>query len=79
MTTARMTFDQRIDARDAARQRRESKAHDRLVAREEKADAMVGELVRDGRTVHYFYPAGGKYREGNRLDLVQFLVRNNYA
>jgi hypothetical protein len=77
--TARMTFDQRLGARDAARQRRECKAHDRLVAREDKADAMVGELMRDGRTVHYVYPVGGNYREGPRHELVAFLVRNNYV
>lgn len=77
--TARMTLDQRLESRDAARQRRECKAHERLVAREDKADRMVGELVRDGRVVCYVYPAGGKYREGTRVELVQFLVRNNYV
>jgi hypothetical protein len=73
---SRMTIDQASDARDAARQRRESKACDRIAAREDKADQMIGELS-SGKC--YVWPVGGKYREGTRTELVQFLIRNNYA
>jgi len=37
---------------------------------------MVGELS-SGKC--YVFPVGGKYREGNRADLISYLVRNNYA
>jgi hypothetical protein len=52
---------------------------DALSKREDAAEAMLGQLVRDGKTVYYVSPVGGKYREGTRLDLIAFLVRNNYA
>ena len=46
-------------------------------ARCEKAEAMVGELCRDGKTVHYIYPVGGQYMEGWRSELIIYLVQNN--
>lgn len=52
---------------------------DRLNAREDAAEQMLGQLIRDGKIVYYVWPQGGKYREGSRLDLIAFLVRNNYA
>lgn len=74
-----MNIDQASDARQARRMASESRYHDRIMAREEKAEQMIGELCREGRTVHYVYPAGGKYREGTRIELVAFLIRNRYA
>lgn len=44
-----------------------------------KADAMIGELIRDGKKVFYVMPIGGKYRENTRSNLISFLMRNNYA
>ncbi len=73
------TLDDQLDRREAARQRREAKTHERLVAREDKADQMIGELCREGRTVYYVFPAGGKYREGTRVELIQHLIRNGHA
>lgn len=52
---------------------------DDLSAREDAAEQMIGELIRAGKVVYYVWPQGGKYREGTRLDLVAFLIRNNYA
>lgn len=52
---------------------------DRLSAREDAAEQMLGKLTRDGKEVFYVWPQGGKYREGSRLDLIAFLVRNHYA
>ena len=52
---------------------------DKLNAREDEAEAMLGNLIRDGKTIYYIMPVGGKYREGTRLDLIAFLVRNNYV
>lgn len=52
---------------------------DKLNAREDEAEAMLGNLIRNGKTIYYIMPVGGKYREGTRLDLIAFLVRNNYV
>ena len=72
-------IDRNLDARQARRMSAEARYHDRMTAREDNAATMIGELIRDGRTVHYIYPAGGRYREGAQLDLIAFLIRNKYA
>ncbi|AKF13611.1 hypothetical protein PHIN3_348 [Sinorhizobium phage phiN3] len=46
---------------------------------EARAEQMIGELCRDGCPVYYVMPAGGRYREGARVELVDFLIRNNYV
>lgn len=55
----------------------------RFVARMERrwdaAQDMIGKLMRGGQVVFYVYPPGGKYREGSRGALVDFLVRNRYV
>jgi hypothetical protein len=66
-----------------ARQNRRMAAEDRFLARmekrEAKAEKMIGELCREGVTVYYVCPVGGRYSEGTRGELVSFLIRNNYA
>lgn len=70
------TFEQRLESSE----RRILRADDRFMARMEPrwdaAEQMVGELS-SGKC--YVWPVGGKYREGTRFELVQFLVRNKYA
>ena len=75
---ARMTDDERMDARDRARCRAEAKAVDRLDRQLDAADRLIGELCRNGQPVLYVWPAGGKYREGKRLELISHLIRNRY-
>lgn len=58
---------------------RHYRADDRYMAKMEKAETMVGELCRDGKTVYYIYPAGRRYREGERGELIDFLIRNRYV
>lgn len=65
--------------RRMANQARALRNWDELSEREDKAEEMLGQLQRDGKTVFYVWPQGGKYREGTRLELIAFLVRNNYA
>lgn len=65
--------------RRMASQARALKNWDELSKREDEAEQMLGQLQRDGKTVYYVWPAGGKYREGTRLDLIAFLVRNRYV
>jgi len=77
--TARKTFEEILEGKLTRRLKMEDRTLTRLEKREEKAERMVGELTREGRTVCYVWPQGGKYREGPRADLIDFLVRNNYA
>lgn len=65
-----------LDARMARRIANENRYLARLERREAAAEAMIGELI-DGRC--YIYPTGGKYREGERHELVAFLIRNRYV
>jgi hypothetical protein len=71
-----MNIDQQLDAKQARRQAAHARALDRLERREAAAAAMIGELA-DGRC--YVWPAGGRYREGDRADLIAFLLRNRYV
>lgn len=76
------TSDRQVEVnhnRRMANQARALAKWDGLGKREDKAEQMIGELCRDGKKVLYVYPAGGKYREGSRLELIAFLIRNNYA
>lgn len=71
-----MNLDQQLEARQARRMHAEDRFLARLEKREAAADKMMGEL-NGGKC--YVYPVGGKYREGTRGELINFLVRNNYA
>lgn len=74
-----MQIDQQLDARQTRRMKSESRFLDRVERRELAAEAMIGELCREGQTVFYTWPQGGKYREGSRGEPVSFLTRNRYA
>jgi hypothetical protein len=69
-----------IDAQLNATQSRRMAAQDRYLTRLEKrevaAEKMIGELS-SGK--FYVFPVGGKYREGSKAELVDFLIRNKYA
>ena len=71
-----MNIDQQLDARQARRQAAHARAEKRLERREAAAAAMIGELA-DGRC--YVWPVRGQYREGDRADLIAFLLRNRYV
>jgi hypothetical protein len=77
--TARMTDEERLEARERAIFRSGDRFMDRMERRWKAAEEMIGELCREGRAVFYVFPVGGKYREGSRSNLVDFLIRNNYA
>lgn len=74
-----MTIDQQLDARQARRMASDDRRLATLERREQIAETMIGELCRNGATVFYVWPQGGKYREGSRAALVSFLIRNHYA
>lgn len=69
-------IDKFLDAKQARRMAAENRYFARMERREDDAEKMIGELV-SGKL--YVYPIGGKYREGTRRELINFLIRNNYA
>jgi hypothetical protein len=71
-----MNIDQQLEARQSRRMASNDRYLARLEKREEAANQMIGQL-NSGKC--YVWPQGGKYREGTRSELVQFLIRNNYA
>ena len=75
----RITDEEHLDRKERRRLIHDAKAEAAISRREDAAHAMVGELCREGRTVCYVHPQGGRYREGTRSDLVAFLIRNRYA
>lgn len=74
-----LNIQRQLDNRQSRRMAAQDRYLARLEKREQAADRFIGELVREGRTVFYVYPAGGTYREGSHGDLVQFLIRNGYV
>ena len=71
-----MNIDQQLNAKQSRRMSAQTRYLTRLEKRETAASKMIGEL-NSGKC--YVWPVGGKYREGNRADLITFLVRNNYV
>ena len=71
-----MNIDQQLDASQGRRMAAQTRYLTRLEKREREAAKMIGEL---NSGTCYIWPIGGKYREGNRADLVDFLIRNNYV
>lgn len=71
-----MNIEQQLEANQNRRMAAQNRALTCLEKREDAAEKMIGEL-NNGKC--YIYPVGGKYREGNRYDLIRFLIRNNYA
>lgn len=71
--------DRALDSRMNRRLAAQDRALARLEKRETAADQMIGELCRNGVPVFYVFPVGGKYREGNRAELISYLIRNRHA
>lgn len=69
-------YEQQLETKQLRRMRAEDRALGKLEKREAAAAQMIGEL-NSGKC--YVYPVGGKYREGTRADLIDFLIRNRYA
>jgi len=66
-----------LDAREVRRIKSGDRLHARIDAKEAKAESMIGELASGA---YYVFPVGGKYRQSRcKVDLISFLVRNNYV
>ena len=74
MNTSSTQFERALEYKNIRRMRAEDKMLDRLERREIAAGAYIGELTREGQTVYYI-TAGGKYKEGERHQLVALLAR----
>lgn len=71
-----MNIDQQLNAKQSRRIAAQDRYLARIEKRETEASRMIGELA-SGKC--YIWPIGGKYREGDRVELIDFLLRNNYA
>jgi hypothetical protein len=61
---------------------RHHRADERHLAKMDAADALIGELMREGAVVHYInlHPLHkGKVKEGHPWELRQYLIRNRYV
>ena len=72
------------EARDTRIHNLRMMTQDRHLARierlEKKAAPMVGELCREGATIYYASPIGGKYVESySHTEIVDHLIRNKFA
>lgn len=69
----------------AARQANQDRAADRqwlrdtTPSRDEIFDRFLGQLNRDGQTVHYINLRNGKTKEGHPSTLIDYLIRNEYV
>ena len=77
--------DASLDRRVNAMLRRDAKAFKRQASREDAADCLIGELCREGAVIFYVNLRDrsgrptGKTKEGTRLNLVAYLIRNRYV
>ena len=76
-----MMIEEHLERGHAAMMRRDEKAHDRMVAQRDAAEAMIGMIMIDGRITSYINLRPlhrGKIKTGERDDLIAYLIRNNY-
>ena len=69
-------FEKNLEAKHARRMKADDRAYDKLNKKYDAAEAMIGTL-NSGKL--YIYPVGGKYREGTKIELIDFLIRNKYV
>jgi len=75
----RQSAEEYLEGRDRRRMKVEHRHLTKLEEQEKASEKMIGELTRNGRTVYYVYPVGGRYKESNSFfDLMFYLIRNKY-
>jgi hypothetical protein len=81
----RKTIDELMEGRQLRRMKQEDRFLARQEANEAKAEALVGELIREGRTIHYVNLTTrdgdftGKTKEfAHRYEATDYLIRNHY-
>lgn len=79
------TVDQDMDTKELRRLRAEDRFLTRLEKRENDAEALIGELCREGKPVFYINvrkangSLTGKTKEGTKSELTAYLIHNNYV
>jgi hypothetical protein len=73
------TLEQQIEARVSRKIKSDDRMISKIERREVEAEKQIGTLIREGKTISYIMPLGGKYREGCKYDLISFLIRNQYV
>ena len=77
-----ITIEQQMNTKEKRRLSADDRYMDRMEKRWDAADALIGELCREGKKVFYInlMPlTKGKTKEGSRSEFVSYLIRNNYA
>lgn len=75
-----MDIHQQLEATQSRRMAAEHRFLCRLEKLEAKAEPMIGELCRDGVTIFYCWPAGGRYFESHsHAKVVDYLIRNKWV
>lgn len=75
-----MTDDHRLEVLQTNRMKAQARYLDRREMLEEKADQLVGQLCREGRTIYYVTAAKGVREFGESwASAVDFLIRNRYV
>ncbi len=77
-----MTLDQQLNGNQNRRMANDARFlnnQDKMDRRRDHAETLIGELMRNGEKVLYVWPQGGRYREGTRRELIDFLIRNDHA
>lgn len=79
------TVEQQMDTKEKRRLSAYDRYMDRMERRWDAADALIGELCREGSKVLYINlrkvngSFTGNTKEGTRYELRDYLIRNNYA
>ena len=74
-----------VDNRQNRRIREEAASYDRMGKQMDAADALIGQLCKEGKTVLYINIKNargiptGKIKTGSRHDLIDYLIRNRYV
>ena len=74
-----------LDAKSNRRVAAEDRYMDRTEKKEAAAENLIGEIIRDGKTVSYINQIDrngrftGKAIEGSRVNLVSYCIKNKYV
>lgn len=82
MTRTTLTYEERMDRRTELRTIRDEAAFDRRMALEDRADELVGQLCREGRTTYYAcldFRTGRIVERDTKQAVIDYLIRNKYV
>lgn len=77
-----MNIDQQVNGNENRRTANQNRAYDRWDRLSAKIDSLclIGQLCREGKTVYYFFPAGGKYKESNsEVEIMDYIIKQGYV